>query len=80
MRLSKLNTPARLGVSPSIIDRTSGRGQLKAKNEPHGSRLIVWSSRMMNLVMSQLIKRRAQMVKHLIHQVTYRKGSLMNLP
>ena len=80
MRLSKLNAAARLGVSPNYINRMLRRGQLKAENEHHGTRLIVWSSRMMNLVTSQLIKRRAPMVKHLIHHVTHRKGTLMNLP
>ena len=80
MRLSNLNAATRLGVSPSYINRMIWRGQFKAENEHHGTRLIVWSSRMMNLVISQLIKRRAQMVNHLIHHVTHRKGPLLNLP
>ena len=80
MRLSKLNAAARLGVSPYYINRMVRRGQFNAENKPHGTRLIVWSSRMMNLVMSQLVNRRAQMVKHLIHHVTHRNSSLVNLP
>ena len=42
MRLSKLDAAARLGVSPSTIDRMIRRGQLKAENEPHGTRYKVW--------------------------------------
>ena len=42
MRLSKLDAAARLGVSPSTIDRMIRRGELKADNEPHGTRYKVW--------------------------------------
>ena len=42
MRLSKLDAAARLEVSPSTIDRMIRRGELKADNEPHGTRYKVW--------------------------------------
>ena len=42
MRLSKLDAAARLGVSPSTIDRMIRRGELEAENEPHGTRYKVW--------------------------------------
>ena len=42
MRLSKLDTAIRLGVSPSTVDRMIQRGQLDAEKEPHGTRYKIW--------------------------------------
>ena len=42
MRLSKLEAAARLGISPSTVDRMIRRGELKAENEHHGTRYKVW--------------------------------------
>ena len=42
MRFSKLDAAARLGVSPSTVDRMIQRGELEAEKEHHGTRYKIW--------------------------------------
>ena len=42
MRLSKLEAAARLGISPSTVDRMIQLGEIEAEKEHHGTRYKVW--------------------------------------